>query len=519
MDNNFNMMTTGEQLPVESEEDELQPPNSQQQQQQQQQRIEEISSETIDNNFMTSLLENANYAVPPSAAPVQGEGGGVHHEEVNNDYAEGAHAPVPMPPPPEPIAYSHSSIPHQELTQNEEEQQQQQGFISSNHTNNNINQNDDANSNKDEIGIGSWSDDDDIEIVENPLSRNNNNTAFAAQQNQHSQQLHQQYSNDNNKNDNDIIMNSSSSSNNNNNDVATINNLQQHQQQQQTRHSYVDMYNNSLSQKQQQQQQQQQSSQQQIITMQYIPIPTGYTPTWSDILPCKRRGNQSQQQHQQQQHHNRRKRFTLSLINMWEFTIDIQDLGIDYGYTMYYNQPESSSSSSSSSLMGHGLRAQIKKIAREHVGQNGRKGAIFERGNGSSGSEGIIPDDPQLKNLTSSEEGGIDQQQHKGKWRIPLGAYHSLMTYLTSSFHGGDQQQQQQQQHIVEGIPPEQLRAATLGRERMDKKSHATVAELLKRGVSSVVCEALAPYQRDGVEFLLDKDGRALLADEMGLGK
>ena len=82
------------------------------------------------------------------------------------------------------------------------------------------------------------------------------------------------------------------------------------------------------------------------------------------------------------------------------------------------------------------------------------------------------------------------------------------MTYLTSS----------SSQHVVEGIPPEQLHAATLGRERMDKKSYATVSELRNRGVSKVVCEALAPYQRAGVEFILDKDGRALLADEMGLG-
>ena len=119
-------------------------------------------------------------------------------------------------------------------------------------------------------------------------------------------------------------------------------------------------------------------------------------------------------------------------------------------------------------------------------------------------------DDPILKSATNNEEGNADNNNNegKGKWRIPLGAYHTLMTYLTSS----------SSQHVVEGIPPEQLHAATLGRERMDKKSYATVSELRDRGVSKVVCEALAPYQRAGVEFILDKDGRALLADEMGLG-
>ena len=116
-----------------------------------------------------------------------------------------------------------------------------------------------------------------------------------------------------------------------------------------------------------------------------------------------------------------------------------------------------------------------------------------------------------MKSATNNDEGNADNNESqlgKGKWRIPLGAYHTLMTYLTSS----------STQNIVEGIPPEQLHAATLGRERMDKKSYATVAELRNRGVSKVVCEALAPYQRAGVEFILDKDGRALLADEMGLG-
>ncbi|CAN0299349.1 unnamed protein product, partial [Phaeothamnion confervicola] len=30
---------------------------------------------------------------------------------------------------------------------------------------------------------------------------------------------------------------------------------------------------------------------------------------------------------------------------------------------------------------------------------------------------------------------------------------------------------------------------------------------------------ALAPFQKVGVAFVLEKDGRAMIADEMGLGK
>ena len=50
--------------------------------------------------------------------------------------------------------------------------------------------------------------------------------------------------------------------------------------------------------------------------------------------------------------------------------------------------------------------------------------------------------------------------QGGGKWRIPLGAYYTLLTYLTSSTG----------QDVIIGIPAEQLRMASLGRERMDKK-------------------------------------------------
>ena len=110
-----------------------------------------------------------------------------------------------------------------------------------------------------------------------------------------------------------------------------------------------------------------------------------------------------------------------------------------------------------------------------------------------------------------------DEQSHKdGKWRIPLGAYHPLMTYLTSTnchgIGGGGRD-------VIEGIPAEQLRMASIGRERMDKRAYATIEELLDRNVHPAIARALAPYQRSGVEFILERDGRALLADEMGLGK
>ena len=118
-----------------------------------------------------------------------------------------------------------------------------------------------------------------------------------------------------------------------------------------------------------------------------------------------------------------------------------------------------------------------------------------------------MPDDPILRSAAAAASPGNGPEEG-GKWRIPLGAYHSLVSYLTTD-----------PTNYVNGIPMEQLRAATLGRERMDRTDFPSAKELVRRGVFPAVSSALAPYQRVGVEFVLDKEGRALLADEMGLGK
>eukprot|EP00984_Skeletonema_dohrnii_P001085 scaffold339_cov132-Skeletonema_dohrnii-CCMP3373.AAC.8 len=222
-----------------------------------------------------------------------------------------------------------------------------------------------------------------------------------------------------------------------------------------------------------------------------IEMPLEHTPTWQHILPADYFTKRKEQR--RNQYGRSRRRFVLSLINLWEFTLTTESIDI-------YGQ--------SNEEVFHGLRGPIKKIAKDHIGKDGRKGAIFERG---ADGKGILPDDPSLKQATV----GLDANNHNtttnntagmGKWRIPLGAYQALFSYLT-------------REGSVEGIPPEQLRAATLGRERADKKEYPSVKWLLDRGVSPVVAEALAPYQRGGVEFIIEKEGKALLADDMGLGK
>ena len=111
----------------------------------------------------------------------------------------------------------------------------------------------------------------------------------------------------------------------------------------------------------------------------------------------------------------------------------------------------------------------------------------------TSDSESSVPDSPQF----------ID-----GKWRIPLSAYQQFYAYLTSKKGRGR----------VEGIPDQQLKVASLGRQRMDR-SYPSAEDLIDKGVPSGIAHALAPYQRGGVDFCLERKGRALLADDMGLGK
>jgi hypothetical protein len=118
-----------------------------------------------------------------------------------------------------------------------------------------------------------------------------------------------------------------------------------------------------------------------------------------------------------------------------------------------------------------GMRIHIKKISKNH----GK--ATFEKNAGEGGA---------------------------GRWRIPLGAYHTFHTFLRSDIL-----------NVVEGIPEDKLKIASLGRARLDK-SYPTPEKLISCGVPPGLSNALAPYQRGGVDFVLERKGRALIADEMG---
>ena len=149
--------------------------------------------------------------------------------------------------------------------------------------------------------------------------------------------------------------------------------------------------------------------------------------------------------------------FQLSLLNVSEFTITGLRVGDEInGYI--------------TSLAG--LRSHIKHISKGHGN------AYYER----------------------DEDGD-------GKWHIPLGAYQALYGFLRSD-------------HLckVYGIPEEQLKIASLGKARLEK-GYPSARKLMKQGVPTELAKALAPFQRGGVDFVIEKKGRALIADEMGLGK
>jgi hypothetical protein len=184
----------------------------------------------------------------------------------------------------------------------------------------------------------------------------------------------------------------------------------------------------------------------------YIDMVPNHTPTWSQPLPPIRSRPSAEP-----------KAFELSLLNLSEFTIT----GLPVGFL---GRP--------SSVLG--FRKVIKDVSRGH----GK--AVFDRD----------------KEMTSDDNG-----TDGGKWRIPLGAYRALFSFLTN-----DPLIQ------VQGIPEDQLKIASLGKARLEK-GYPSIEKIRSLGIPQGLARALAPFQRGGVEFVVEKEGRALIADDMGLGK
>lgn len=144
-----------------------------------------------------------------------------------------------------------------------------------------------------------------------------------------------------------------------------------------------------------------------------------------------------------------------------------------------------------------GFRKIIKRVSQGHGT------AVFER------------DNPKNKNGTTNISSGYEQYSSHGdmanpdggKWRIPLGAYQDFFQYLVH-----------QPGCRVDGIPRGQLNIASLGKARLEK-GFPSAQKLMSYGVPRGLAATLAPFQRGGVDFVVERHGRALIADDMGLGK
>jgi hypothetical protein len=186
----------------------------------------------------------------------------------------------------------------------------------------------------------------------------------------------------------------------------------------------------------------------------YLPSMPNFMTTWRNVLPAAPIA--PQQPAAVAPGRQKLKTYRLSLLNVSEFTI----IG---------TQPDAFSQPTSLK----GLRSTIKSIAREQGG----------------------------KAYVKRDE---DDEQDQGKWHIPLSCYQNFYSYL-----------KQLPMHHVEGISEVQLKIASLGKAQLEKE-YPSPGKLVREGVPPRLAKALAPFQRGGVDFVLDKEGRALIADEMG---
>lgn len=202
-------------------------------------------------------------------------------------------------------------------------------------------------------------------------------------------------------------------------------------------------------------------------------IPKGHVPTWNLPLP-----------HAVYRMATGPRRFELSLVNVKEFTIT----GLPTGY----DRPPSSLD---------GLRKKIKELSKEH----GK--AVYERGKDGEPGRWRIP----LVRFTIipvplffSYSNTYNSRRLSCFLFASQGAYSLFYAYLNN-----DPSIQ------VKGIPQDQLKIASLGKARLDK-GYPSVKKLINTGVPKGLANALAPFQRGGVDFVVEKKGRALIADEMG---
>jgi hypothetical protein len=194
----------------------------------------------------------------------------------------------------------------------------------------------------------------------------------------------------------------------------------------------------------------------------YFSYPADFSPTWDQMLPSVASMPAAQSPAST---YDGPKRYQLSLLNVNEFTIE--------GLSTHQTDLHKTSIA--------GLRKVIKKIARDHGGT-----AVFQR---------------DVDDKDGGANGNSNGGAGEGRWRIPISAYQSFYSFLVSD-----------PKATVIGIPEHQLKIASLERARQER-GYPTDEQLIRYGVPPGLARALAPFQRGGVDFVREKDGKALIAD------
>lgn len=71
----------------------------------------------------------------------------------------------------------------------------------------------------------------------------------------------------------------------------------------------------------------------------------------------------------------------------------------------------------------------------------------------------------------------------------------------------------------MEPLPRQTIATAMLQNSRDIEAMGREGSALLSDRLSPYIISCLAPFQQDGVAFVMKKNGRAFICDEMGLGK
>jgi hypothetical protein len=106
---------------------------------------------------------------------------------------------------------------------------------------------------------------------------------------------------------------------------------------------------------------------------------------------------------------------------------------------------------------------------------------------------------------------GATYDRQAGRWRFPLSSHDSLYSALCNI--PGVR---------VTGIPKSAMAAISLGLDGAQDAQNSEGGDGLdeiKQALPPGLFSVMSPFQREGVKFVISKDGRALIGDEMGLGK